>query len=365
MTRVQRNINFAAGPAALPEEVLQEAAAALIDYQQSGMSILEMAHRGAEFKAILDEANARVLNLCQLDAEEYEVLWLQGGGRLQFAMIPMNFLAAGRTAGYIDSGFWAADALEHARLWGNVAVIASSKEKNYTEIPQLTEPISKDLAYVHLTTNNTICGTQTSDSFDCPVPLFADMSSDIFSQQRDYSRYDLFYAVAQKNLGVAGVTLVVLRKSLLRKEVRPLNSYLSYTAHAAAKSILNTAPVFAVYTSLLMLRYIARRGIANIEAENKEKAALLYQTIESGTCFYPHAKPGSRSRMNVVFHAYQREWETAFVEFCKERGILGIEGHRKLGGLRVSLYNVISRSQVSSLTQAMQEFEQQLKHKHK
>lgn len=361
MTGVQRNINFAAGPAALPEEVLQEAAAALINYQQSGTSVLEIAHRGPEFRAILEEANALVLQLCQLRSEEYEVLWLQGGGRLQFAMIPMNFLAAEHTAGYIDSGFWAADALEHARLWGKVAVIASSKEKNYTEVPQITEPIPKDLAYLHLTTNNTICGTQGVGDFECPVPLIADMSSDIFSQQRDYSRYDLFYAVAQKNLGIAGVTLVVLRKSLLEKVVRPLNPYLSYAAHAAAKSVLNTAPVFAIYTSLLMLRYIAGRGITNIETENKEKAALLYQAIESGACFYPHAAQHSRSRMNVVFHAYQREWETAFVDFCKERGILGIEGHRKLGGLRVSLYNVISRSQVRRLTQAMQEFEQQLK----
>lgn len=357
---VQRNINFAAGPAALPEEVLQAAAEAVLNYQQSGTSILEIAHRGPEFTAILEEANAWVLQLCGLHAAEYDVLWLQGGGRLQFAMIPMNFLGTDQTAGYIDSGFWAADALAHAKLWGNVQVLASSQTTNYTESPRLLQDIPADLAYVHLTTNNTICGTQTRCDFECPVPLIADMSSDIFSQERDYSRFDLFYAVAQKNLGIAGVTLVVIKKTLSGKAVRPLNPYLSYAAQVQAKSVLNTPPVFAVFTSLLMLRYIAKKGIAAIEADNKAKAALLYGAIEAGSCFYLHAEANSRSLMNIVFHAREQAWEHAFVQFCKERGIQGIEGHRKLGGLRVSLYNVISRSQVAALVAALQEFEHQL-----
>lgn len=362
MTDDRRNINFAAGPAALPEEVLRQAAASVLDYQQSGSSILEIAHRGPEFTAIIEEANKLVLQLCKLNADEYEVLWLQGGGRLQFAMIPMNFLAKDQTAGYIDSGFWASDAIEHARIWGNVKVIASSKSSNYTDIPKLVEPISQELAYVHLTTNNTICGTQSTGNFECPVPLIADMSSDIFSEHRDYSRFDLFYAVAQKNLGIAGVTLVVIRKSLLKRTARALNPYLSYNAHIQAKSVLNTAPIFAIYTSLLMLRYIAQRGISEIESCNIDKARLLYDMLEASALFYPHAVPDARSRMNVVFHAYSPEHESAFVAFCKERGIIGIEGHRKLGGLRISLYNVISRSQVTTLIHAIQDFEQTLKH---
>lgn len=362
MTHSKRNLNFAAGPAALPEEVLQEAASAVLDYQNSGSSILEIAHRGPEFEAIKAEANALVLKLCQLNAEEYEVLWLQGGGRLQFAMIPMNFLAADQTAGYIDSGFWAADAIDNARLWGKVSIVASSQSAGYAELPKLKEPISEQLSYLHITTNNTICGTQSVGNFECPVPLIADMSSDIFSEQRDYSRFDLFYAVAQKNLGIAGVTLVVLRKSLLTKTVRTLNPYLSYAAHVQAKSVLNTAPVFAVYTALLMLRYIDARGIATIEAANKQKAAMLYAWIEASKNFYAHATPDSRSSMNVVFHAHKREHESQLIAFCRDRGITGIEGHRKLGGLRISLYNVISREQVAHLLTVLNEFEQTIKH---
>lgn len=356
-----KKINFAAGPATLPEQVLQEAAAAIINYRETGLSILEIAHRGPEFTEILEEAKALVLNLCQLSSDEYEVLWLQGGGRLQFAMIPMNFLPENGTAAYIDSGYWASDAMEHARLWGNVAAIASSKEKNYTEIPRPEGKISADYAYVHVTTNNTICGTQGLAPFESPVPLIADMSSDIFSEERDYSRFDLFYAVAQKNLGIAGATLVVLKKSMLRGTVRELNPYLSYRAHADAQSVLNTAPIFAVYTALLMLRYISTSSIHNIEAENRQKAAMLYDAIEKSPNFYPHAAKDSRSLMNIVFRGHDPLHEKAFVEFCAARNIIGIEGHRKLGGLRVSLYNVISRSQVSKLIQVLQEFDQTIK----
>jgi phosphoserine aminotransferase len=356
-----KKINFGAGPATLPEQVLQEAAAAILDYRYTGLSILEIAHRGPEFNEILEEAKTLVLNLCKLSADDYEVLWLQGGGRLQFAMIPMNFLPESGTAAYIDSGYWAADAMEHAKLWGNVAVLASSREKNYTEIPRPDENISGEYAYLHVTTNNTICGTQGLAQFECQVPLIADMSSDIFSEERDYSRFDLFYAVAQKNLGIAGATLVVLKKKMLRQTVRELNPYLSYQAHVSAKSVLNTAPIFAVYTALLMLRYIKGREIKNIETENKEKASLLYAALEASKYFYPHAESKSRSTMNIVFHAYDPALEQAFVRYCEDKNIIGIEGHRKLGGLRVSLYNVISRSQVMRLIQALQEFEQNLK----
>ncbi|HTN17361.1 MAG TPA: 3-phosphoserine/phosphohydroxythreonine transaminase [Chitinophagaceae bacterium] len=350
-------INFGAGPAALPESVLSEAAAAVLNYRDTGLSILEIPHRGPLFAELLAESKSLVLQLAGLSAEEYEVLWLQGGGRMQFAMIPMNFLAAGATAGYIDSGYWAYDAMEHARLFGNVDILASSREIGYTVFPELHRPIPDTLSYVHLTTNNTIYGTQLQDIPDCPVPLFADMSSDIFSQKREYRKFDLFYAVAQKNLGAAGNTLVVLRKNLLDKVVRRSASILDYSMQVKSGSVLNTPPVFAIYISLLTLRWIKAKGIDTIEQETLAKAQLLYGEVERNTLLEPVADTADRSRMNVVFRMKDTALEKELSAHCLANGIEGIEGHRSVGGFRVSLYNAISLAQVQKLVDTLQEFE--------
>jgi phosphoserine aminotransferase len=349
--------NFGAGPAALPATVLQEASAAVLNYKNTGLSILEIPHRGHLFADILAESKNIVLELAGLSPEEYDVLWLQGGGRMQFAMIPMNFLAADATAGYIDSGYWAFDAMEHARQFGKVDVLASSRDSGYTVYPKLTGDIPAGLSYVHLTTNNTIYGTQVQEIPECPVPLFADMSSDIFSQQRDYSKFDLFYAVAQKNLGAAGNTLVVLRKNLLDKVVRRSAPILEYRQQLKSNSVLNTPPVFAIYISLLTLRWVKEKGIAAIEQETFEKARLLYAEIERNTLFGSPVQAGDRSRMNVVFTIKTPAADREFLEHCRVCGIEGIEGHRSVGGFRVSLYNAISVAQVQSLVEVMQQFE--------
>lgn len=364
MSKTSSIINFGAGPAALPQEVLAEAAQAVINYNNSGLSILEIPHRGGNlFDEILHESKALVLELCQLNPADYEVLWLQGGGRLQFAMIPMNFLDDNASAGYIDSGFWAHDAQEHARQYGNVQTIASSRDINYTDLPEIPTEIPNKLSYLHYTTNNTIYGTQFSSIPQSTVPLFADMSSDIFSEQRDYSAYDLFYAVAQKNIGAAGVTLVVVKKNLLGKIVRKLPPILDYQQQALQHSVLNTPPVFGIYVSLLVLRWIKAKGIAGLEKENRTKATLLYNEIERNALLKGIVGESSRSKMNVVFRASTSETEKELIAFCKENGIEGISGHRSVGGLRVSLYNAISIQQVEKFVSLLQQFEQEkLKH---
>lgn len=352
-------INFGAGPATLPIPILKESAQAILNYRETGLSILELAHRGNQlFDELLEESKSLVLELCGLRHEEYEVLWLQGGGRMQFSMIPMNFLDKEATAGYIDSGFWAHDAQEAAKQFGNVLCLASTQSTNYHSLPILSEPIPAHLAYVHLTTNNTIYGTQMKQPIDCPVPLMADMSSDIFSEQRDYSRYDLFYAVAQKNLGIAGVTLIVLRKNMATKTVRQLPPILDYGQQILSKSVLNTPPVFAIYVAVLMLRWVKEKGITQIEQDNLQKSNLLYDEIERNTLFEAIAKTSDRSKMNVVFRAKNSAIEQDFIRYASENHIEGIAGHRSVGGFRVSLYNAISIEQVERLINIMGRFEQ-------
>ncbi len=351
-------LNFGAGPAALPREVLEEAAAALLNYNDTGLSILELPHRGNLFTAILEEANSLVRELLDLD-DQYEVLWLQGGGRLQFSMLPMNFLAEDATAGYIDSGHWAAEAIRNASPYGNIQVLATSREDRYTYIPREWASIPEDLAYLHLTSNNTIYGTQFAQFPESNVPLVADMSSDIFSRQLDYKRFSMIYAVAQKNLGPAGVTLVVLRKSLLNAQKRVLPEILSYKEMAKHNSLLNTPPVFAIYGCLLNLRWIKKTGMATLEQHNKEKARLLYEAIDRSALFYGVARKESRSLMNVCFRMYTEEHQPAFLEYATANGITGIEGHRSVGGFRVSLYNAIRIEDVQQLITVMSAFEAQ------
>lgn len=355
MTGNRRVIHFGPGPAALPGEVLQEASKAILDYNNTGLSILEIAHRGKLFAEILEESKALVKELCGLN-EEYEILWLQGGGRQQFAMIPMNFLGAGKTAGYIDSGYWAHDAMEYAKLYGNVNVLSSSREDNYTHLPAWPAHIPEDLAYLHFTTNNTIYGTQWPIVPQSSVPLIADMSSDIFSRKMAYANCALFYAVAQKNIGPAGVTLVAVNKYLLQQINNSLSPVLDYMAQVKANSLLNTAPIFSIYTSLLTLRWTKQKGIDAIEKENDAKAALLYEEIDRNPLFSGIVKKEDRSKMNVCFAA-DKQVEQQFIEFCRQRNITGIEGHRSVGSLRVSLYNAIPLSSVQVLVDAMKEFE--------
>ncbi len=307
---------FGAGPAALPQSVLEETAAAILDYNGSGISLLSIAHREKAFTDIIEEASALVLKLLDLDADEYTVLWLQGGGRHQFAMVPMNFLGEGEHAGYIDSGHWAHDAMQAAEYYGEALSLASSAEDKYTHLPSWPESLPAGLKYIHVTTNNTIYGTQWPALPDSPVPLVADMSSDIFSMRRDYSRCALMYAVAQKNFGPAGVTLVVARRSMLESAVRPLPDALSYAAQMRAGSLLNTPPVGAIYTCLLMLRWMSAKGLDVIESENRQKAAMLYEAIDASQHFHCPVMAGSRSMMNVVFTMKRKEDEAAFLKLC-------------------------------------------------
>jgi phosphoserine aminotransferase len=352
----QRKIYFGAGPAALPEEVLRQAAEAVISYKDTGLSILELPHRGKHFNDILDESRSLVRELCRL-GDDYDILWLQGGGRHQFVMVPMNFLTEGKTAGYIDSGHWAHEAIDAGRYFGNVDVLTSSADDHYAHLPKLPKKVSPDLAYVHFTTNNTIYGTQWSGIPDCPAPLIADMSSDIFSTKRDYDKCALFYAVAQKNIGPSGVTLVVIRRDMLQRIGHNLPDALSYAGQVHAGSLLNTPPVFAIYTSLLMLRWIADKSITAIEAENRQKAAALYAEIQRNSLFYAPVAKDSRSIMNVVFRGKDEAAERAFLPFAEERNIEGIAGHRSVGGFRASLYNAVTPEHVQYLIGAMQEFE--------
>lgn len=351
-------LNFNSGPAALPESVLREAAKAVVNYNDTGLSILSIPHRGHLFQAILDESRRLVHELCGLD-DSYEVLWMHGGGRLQFCMVPMNFLSPNHTAGYIDSGHWSKEAMDYARHYGDIMMLSSSAEDNYCCLPEWPEVISKALSYVHVTTNNTIYGTQWSKLPKTAAPLVADMSSDIFSRAIDYTNCSMFYAVAQKNIGPAGATLVVIKKDLLKKANQDLPPMLSYTAHVNKGSVLNTPPVFAIYVSMLMLRWTKERGIAGIEGENNAKAAALYQEIDRNSLFYGVAKKEDRSKMNACFAAHNKAHEKAFIEFCAKQNITGIEGHRSIGGLRASLYNSVSLDDVKQLVATMQAFEKQ------
>jgi phosphoserine aminotransferase len=352
---MSRRINFDAGPAALPDAVLQEAAKAVIEYKHSGSSILEIAHRGPLFKEILEEANELVRSLLQLD-DSYEVIWMQGGGRLQFAMVPMNFLDGAQTAGYIDSGHWAAEALDQAGLYGNTLILGSSRADKYRYVPGY-ESVPEHLSYLHFTTNNTIYGTQWKELPETNVPLIADMSSELFSRRLDYNKFSMLYAVAQKNIGPAGVTLVVIRKEMLEKQVRPLPGILSYRDMAEAGSVLNTPPVFAIYCSLLTLRWIQQKGLDAIEEENRAKAALLYDTIDNSDLFYGMADKESRSMMNVCFRLKDESLQDLMLQFAAARNITGIKGHRSVGGFRASLYNAISYEQTAVLANALRAFE--------
>jgi len=354
-----RKVNFNPGPAALPLEVLKTVQEELLDYQGSGLSVLESSHRSKEFEAINDGAIALVRELLGLGTD-YHVLFVGAGASTQFALVPMNFIGDGQTAAYVDTGSFANKAMKECQAVGNVHVAFSSKEEKYRRMPSMDEiKYPADAAYLHLCSNNTIEGTQFKEFPNTgSVPLVADMSSDIASRQLDYSKFSLFYAGAQKNLGPAGVTLVVIRDDFLATARKDLPGMLSYKTHADNKSLYNTPPVFAVYMMKLVLEWIkGKGGLAGIEKLNEAKKDLLYGAIDAAPDFYKGAaEPAARSWMNVTMRLPNEDLEAKFIADAKKEGFVGMKGHRSVGGIRMSIYNAVSLEDIQKTVDFMDKF---------
>lgn len=347
--------NFGAGPGILPHEVLKQASEAVIDFNGTGLSLLEISHRSKEFEAVLDEAVSLVKELFNVP-EGYSVLFLQGGASTQFALAPYNLLPEGGKAAYVETGVWANKALKEAKYFGEVQVVASSKEANFTYIPKDFE-IPADASYIHITSNNTIYGTQLQEFFKSPIPVVCDMSSDIFSRVVNVADFGLIYAGAQKNMGPAGVTLVIVKDDLLGKTGRKIPAMFNYQTQIEGGSMYNTPPVFAIYVSMLTLKWLkAKGGVPAIEQENITKARVLYEEIDRNPLFKAVAALEDRSKMNVCFVMENAELEKPFLKLAEERGIVGIKGHRSVGGFRASIYNALPISSIYALIDVMQEF---------
>ena len=347
--------NFSAGPSILPQEVMQQASEGLLDFNNSGLSIMEISHRSKDFIDVMDQACALSLDLLGLDHNNYSALFLQGGASTQFVMAPYNFLR--QKAAYLNTGTWSTKAIKEAKLFGQVEEVASSKDKKFAYIPK-GYSIPEDSDYFHCTSNNTIFGTQIQAIPATEVPVFCDMSSDIFSRALDYSKYDLIYAGAQKNMGPAGTTLVVVKNDLLGEAPRPIPSMLDYRVHQDKGSMFNTPPVVAVYVSLLTLKWLdAKGGVSAIEKLNREKANQLYTEIDRNPLFKGFAHTEDRSIMNATFNLTDETNKTLFDHMCKEAGISGINGHRSVGGYRASIYNAMPLESVQVLIEVMKEFE--------
>ncbi|WP_293933654.1 3-phosphoserine/phosphohydroxythreonine transaminase [Sphingobacterium sp. UBA6645] len=352
--------NFGAGPCILPKEVFEEASKAVLDFNGTGLSILEVSHRSKEFEAVVVETERLVRELLNVP-QGYSILFLQGGASQQFAVVPMNLLPEGGKAAYLDTGVWATKAAKEAKKLGQVEIVASSSDKNYTYIPK-DYSIPADAAYFHFTSNNTIYGTEVFETPQTSLPVVVDMSSDILSRKIDVSEFDLIYAGAQKNMGPAGVTLVIIKDELFGKSGRTNPTIFEYEAHAKAGSMYNTPPVFSIYVSMLNLRWLkAKGGVEVIEQENIIKARTLYDEIDRNPFFKGTANVEDRSRMNVTFIMENPDLEAEFLELAKERGLIGIKGHRSVGGFRASIYNALTISSINALVDAMREFEE--KHK--
>ncbi|MGN8070113.1 3-phosphoserine/phosphohydroxythreonine transaminase [Mucilaginibacter sp. 22184] len=347
--------NFGAGPGILPQEVLKQAAEAVIDLNGIGLSLLEISHRSKEFEAVLDEAVSLVKELFSVP-EGYSVLFLQGGASTQFALVPYNLLPSTGKAAYLETGVWANKALKEAKYFGEVEIVATSKESNFTYIPK-DYTIPADAAYFHITSNNTIYGTQLQEFPKSPIPLVCDMSSDIFSRKVNVADFGLIYAGAQKNMGPAGVTLVIVKDDILGKVDRKIPSMFNYQTQIEGGSMYNTPPCFAIYVSMLTLRWLkGKGGVAAIEQENITKARVLYDAIDANPLFKAVAAPEDRSNMNVCFVMENPELEKPFLKLCDERGIVGIKGHRSVGGFRASIYNALPLSSILVLIDVMNEF---------
>ena len=356
-TQTTMKHNFGAGPCILPQEVFQEAAKAVLEFNNTGLSILEISHRSKEFEEVVAETESLVRELLNVP-ENYSVLFLQGGASQQFAMIPMNLLPEGGKAAYLDTGVWASKAAKEAKNFGQIEIVASSKDSNYTYIPKDFE-IPADATYFHYTSNNTIYGTEIFEKPKTSIPTVVDMSSDILSREINVADFDLIYAGAQKNMGPAGVTLVIVKNDLLGKSGRTVPSIFNYYEHIKAGSMYNTPPVYSIFVSMLNLRWLkAKGGIKTIEQENIIKARTLYDEIERNPFFKGTAAVEDRSRMNITFVMDTPELEAEFLALAKERNLIGIKGHRSVGGFRASVYNALTITSINALVDAMREFEE-------
>ena len=351
-----KKYNFYAGPSILSQYTIKNTADAVMDFAGTGLSILEISHRSKEFVAVMEETQAMVKELLDVPAG-YEVLFLGGGASLQFCMVPFNLLK--KKAAYLETGTWAVNAIKEAKLFGEVDVVASSKEANFNYIPKGYE-IPDDVDYFHFTSNNTIFGTEIRKDPDVKVRLVSDMSSDIFSRPIDVSKYDIIYAGAQKNLAPAGVTLVIVREDALGNVERAIPTMLDYRTHIKKGSMFNTPPCLPIYSALQTLKYYkSLGGVAALEKMNEEKAAILYDEIDRNKLFKGTAAVEDRSIMNVCFVMKDeyKELESEFVEFAKGKGMIGIKGHRSVGGFRASIYNAMTKEGVEALIATMKEFE--------
>lgn len=354
-----RVFNFSAGPAILPEEVLREAQAELVDYKGAGMSIMEMSHRGKEYEAVHNEAIANLKRIMSL-GEEHAILFQTGGASAQFALVPMNLLGPGRTADYLNAGSWGSKAIKEAKLVGAVNVAANTAKDKPSRMPTQAElKLTAGAAYLHVTTNETIEGTQLQYVPETDAPLVADMSSDFLSRPLPFSQFGLIYAGAQKNIGPAGVTVVAIRKELAERAPETIPTIFRYRTHIVENSLYNTPPCFAIYLVMLVTRWIdAQGGLAALAQRNREKAALLYAAIDgSGGWYRGTAVPADRSDMNVTFRLPSEELEEKFVKEASAQGMKGLKGHRSVGGIRASIYNAFPRAGVEALVAFMRDFQ--------
>ena len=344
----------------MPEEVFKEAAAAVLSYSDTGLSILEYGHRTPAFEGIMQEARSLMKELMDLD-NDHEVLFLHGGASTQFMQVPMNLLDSKETAAYTDTGIWAAKAIKEAKLFGKPEIVCSSKDKNYSFLPK-DFAVPNDAKYFHITTNNTVYGTQWQKIPATSNSMVADMSSDILSRSLDFNAFDLIYAGAQKNIGAAGVTAVIVNKNCLGKTKRSIPTMMDYRNHITEGSMLNTPPVFAVYTCMLTLRWLKKQGgVKAIEKINNEKAALLYAEIDRNPLFKGTVEKEDRSKMNVCFVMNDANLEESFLKYASSQNIIGIKGHRSVGGFRASLYNALPLSTVEFLVSVLEDFEKTCK----
>jgi phosphoserine aminotransferase len=349
--------NYSAGPCILPQEVFDKSAQAILNFNESGLSILEISHRSKDFVSIMDEARSLALELLGLEGKGYQALFLAGGASLEFLMVPYNLMKEGGKAAYLDSGTWASGAIKEAKFFGETVTVASSKDQNYNNIPKgYTVPADAD--YFHCTSNNTIFGTQMKEFPSVDMPVVCDMSSDIFSRVLDFTQFDIIYAGAQKNMGPAGTTLVIVKEDILGKSGRTIPSILDYEKHIKAESMYNTPPVFPVYASLLTLQWLKKLGgIAAVEKLNNAKATLLYTEIDRNPLFKGAAAVEDRSNMNATFLLNNPDHAATFDAMWKEAGISGIPGHRSVGGYRASMYNAMPIESVQVLVDVMQALE--------
>ncbi len=351
-----KKYNFGAGPSILPQEVMKATAEACVDFQGMGLSLMEISHRTKEFQAVMDEAQALFKELLDIP-EGYSVLFVGGGASLEFCMVPYNLLE--KKAAYLNTGVWAKKAMKEAKLFGEVVEVASSADANYTFVPKDYE-IPADADYFHITTNNTIYGTELRKDLDSPVTLVADMSSDIFSRPIDVSKYGLIYGGAQKNLSMAGVTFIIVKDEILGKVSRPIPTMIDYRTHVDKGSMFNTPPVVPIFCALQTLKWIkAQGGVKEMERRAIERAELLYGEIDRNKIFRGTAVPEDRSLMNICFvmNDEYKDLEADFLKFATERGMSGIKGHRSVGGFRASCYNAMPIEGVQALVQCMKDFE--------